>query len=440
MESVQPRTLQVCHGIPNLYTFHGPIESYTNDINDVEVDMNNDADSTTTTSSDDDDDDDDDDDKKKKKNTNHATNDENENSENENIIIGVALHVCGEATDIAIRHSINQLNASGLVVAPCCVGKLNTNVLNPYIYHATQQNTPTIQYPQSQLLRTTLVPTSTTSSNNTNDSKEELVQRRRKQQQEILVEDWNSLAKAADYNDSCNIFDCNTPRNACRRLSKSLLEVDRQLYIQQVQQQEREQQVPQQDENETNFGGYCYETLLTRMVPWEASPKNDIIMAWRKSQMKNEKFQWEPCDSCNADVNWVKQHLFQPPQTLLEKKTSHDGMKCEDKSPPTGTSSSEAVESAVGARTAQRQHQQQDRVDWTVEEEEEIVQKLRSIFPEFTDTATSISSCNYVFPPQDMNKRKRKLVHYVAARLNLKSWGQGKKHSEKTVVVSKKKM
>jgi hypothetical protein len=50
--------------------------------------------------------------------------------------LAIALHLCGEATDVALRRA-ESVNAAGIVVAPCCVGKLSTKAMNPDIYHAT---------------------------------------------------------------------------------------------------------------------------------------------------------------------------------------------------------------------------------------------------------------------------------------------------------------
>ena len=188
------------------------------------------------------------------------------------------------------------------------------------------------------------------------------------------------------------------------------------------------------------------------MVPWEASPKNDIVVAWKEDdecrsgggfqqhsqstsseQLHSPKripntciFQLESCSACNADVDIVRQHLFQPQGLQASSDNNETAMS---HASPKGAKSSSS--------NPQHQHQQeqQDRIDWTAEEEEDIVRRLQAFCEESTDDETT--QLRYVFPPKEMIKRKRKLVHYVAARLNLKSWGQGKKHSEKTVVVSK---
>ena len=51
------------------------------------------------------------------------------------------------------------------------------------------------------------------------------------------------------------------PRNACRRAAKSVVEWDRLLYCKEY------------DATDNNM-----HVVLTRMVPWESSTKNDIII------------------------------------------------------------------------------------------------------------------------------------------------------------------
>lgn len=72
----------------------------------------------------------------------------------ENFDLAIALHLCGEATDVALRKAGN-MNAAGIVVAPCCVGKLSMKAMNPDIYHATGKRFPEsgrIRYQECGLL------------------------------------------------------------------------------------------------------------------------------------------------------------------------------------------------------------------------------------------------------------------------------------------------
>ena len=52
--------------------------------------------------------------------------------------VGLALHLCGQSTDVAIRACLRQRAA--LVAAPCCVGKISTAKRNPYVWQATRSN------------------------------------------------------------------------------------------------------------------------------------------------------------------------------------------------------------------------------------------------------------------------------------------------------------
>jgi hypothetical protein len=282
-----------CTGIPNLYTFHGSIETYDRHFD-----------------------------------------------------IGVALHACGEASDVTLR-TCGRVGAN-FCVSPCCVGKLHRQRLNPYIYHATAANEPTISYPQSTTFR------------------------------DLLSEDalWDDLVRAADYGD---LMQAKTPRNATRRTAKALLETDRLLFM-----KER----------------YGYQTALTRMDPWESSPKNDILLGWlddasRQVQSPYHKSDVQPDDECNADIERSVQHLLQ-----------------DDSSPhycqPTGLDGG---------------------VDWTYEEEEDV----RALLGDFVES----DERKWILPT-GMGSRKRKLVHSVAEQMGLAHWCHGQKYAEKTVVVAKR--
>lgn len=205
----QEQVERQCAGIPNLYIFHGSIETYPNDFD-----------------------------------------------------IGVALHACGEATDVTLRACAHV--GANFVVSPCCVGKLHRRRANPYIYHATSGNIPTITYPQSTLVTA------------------------------HLEEDnmWNNLVKAADYGDFTQV---RTPRNATRRTAKALLEMDRLLFMSEA---------------------YGYNTALARMDPWESSPKNDILIGWlladsnESTKSPYHEGTMEADDESNADIELSRHHFF----------------------------------------------------------------------------------------------------------------------------------
>jgi hypothetical protein len=275
----------------------------------------------------------------------------------ERLDLAVALHLCGEATDVCLRLA-GERNTSAIVVAPCCVGKLSLKSKNPFIYHATGKNTPTIQYPQSS------------------------------QFCQIIQEDndWNALAKAADYSDS---GECRTSQNATRRTAKALLETDRRLYLEQ------------------HFG---YKTAMTRMDPWESTPKNDIIVAWKENASTSKSFLNSTVDqTCQADIQLTIDQVLQPAAFIDEiDEAGQSGVKANDK--------------------------HRSPVDWTVEEEFDVLQQMTHYFTMHTQEDTAL-----VFPT-GLGGRKRKLIHYVAERMQLAHWSVGKKNATKTVAVARRRL
>jgi len=265
--------------------------------------------------------------------------------------IGLGLHACGEATDIVLR-ACGEAKAN-FIVSPCCVGKLSQTKRNPYIYHATAGNQPTISYPQSSTF-CQIIPSSS---------------------------NFDVLAKSADYSD---IQDMRTSRNAIRRTAKALLEMDRLLFMKET------------------FG--YDEIALTRMEPWEATPKNDILigtmMANRsnvgvgspfKRCKDNDDMKPVPCVDCNKDID-MAMHLLVAPAI---EEINNDSSIC---------------------------------MDWTKGENDEIESELKD-FIESSNTTLKF--------PKGMGKRKRRLVHAIATRLSLLHWSEGNKNSDKIVVVEK---
>jgi hypothetical protein len=226
------------------------------------------------------------------------------------------------------------------------VGKLSAKKKNPYIFLANGTNTPTVTYPQSTIFCQFL-------DNET---------------------DWNALAKAADYGD---MEESRTCRNAARRTAKALLETDRRLFLEEV---------------------YSFRTALTRMDPWEATPKNDILMAWRRDVTPN--FQCVPDQECQADIQWTIDHLLVP--STINGDTNGNNYK-----------------------------QAENSVDWSRDEEQEIRNKLQDLVASEND--------KLVFPTR-MGGRMRKLVHYVAEQMGLPHWSEGVKDGDKTVVVGRQKI
>jgi hypothetical protein len=236
-------------------------------------------------------------------------------------------HACGEASDLVLR-ACGRAGAQ-MVVAPCCVGKLNRRVLNPYVFHATGRDLPTITYPQSTAFK------------------------------EISPPDWDALTKAADYSDWDEM---RSSGNATRRTAKAILEMDRLLFLQEQ---------------------YRYSTALVRMDPWEASPKHDILLAWHVDEWSPFKLHlMTPDTACNADVQLAWTYLL------------------------------ESNELAT------------DSVDWTLEEQRLVERELQ----QFIDS----EELHYTFPTR-MGSRKRKLIHYVAHRFQLRHWPEGLRDGDKTV-------
>jgi Methyltransferase domain len=270
--------------------------------------------------------------------------------------MALALHLCGQATDVAIRKAIS-VGATSLVMAPCCVGKLSRQALNPDIYHATGQNTPTVVYPQSSTV-CPLIPDPA---------------------------DWDALAKAADYS---NEQESRTARNATRRTAKAVLETDRRLFLE----------------------SYAYRTALVRMDPWEATPKNDIVVAWDPTKFSPDDSLFRATDhDAEADMQVVRAQLLEAPgHSTTTGSTAADGTHCA------------VVENS----------------DWTKDEEEEIHTQI-SDFLHHTERMPDKMDQVLLFPTR-MGGRKRKLIHFVANTFDLAHWSVGDKDSEKTVAVARR--
>ena len=268
--------------------------------------------------------------------------------------MALALHLCGEATDVALRKAA-LCQAAAIIVAPCCVGKLSQDRKNPDVYNATGANTPTVQYPQSQAFCQIIGAEQT--------------------------KDWDVLVKAADYSDACQI---RTKRNASRRAAKALLETDRRLFL------------------EEQFG---YATKLMRMEPWEITPKNDILVAWdpKSTKIDSRDLSESPPDpDCQADVIYAKEHL------LLE-----------------------------GTPASRNGTVPEESVDWSKEEEDEITAKIEEFLKSSESSSGKVNDV-LVFPTR-MGGRRRKLIHFVAARLDLAHWSVGEKDGDKTVAVARRR-
>ncbi len=261
------------------------------------------------------------------------------------IDMALALHLCGQATDVTLRKAAS-VDAVAIILAPCCVGKLSQQVRNPDVFHATGQNIATVSYPQSSTFC-------------------QLISQQA---------DWDALVKAADYS---NEQESRTSRNATRRTAKALLETDRRLFL------------------ETT---YNYRTALMRMDPWEATPKNDILVAWNPQKIQIHDTFAIPDLDCMADLDVVTAQLLKP----------------------SAGSSSIAV----------------DNSDWTKGEEKDIEDQIQNFLNRTADTEDKMDQV-FIFPTR-MGGRKRKLIHFVARRLDLAHWCVGDKDSEKSVAIARR--
>ena len=308
--------------------------------------------------------------------------------------VALALHLCGEATDVALRKAALK-DASAMVVAPCCVGKLSKRVLNPDVYHATGSNYATVSYPQSEIF-CQLINGKHETNGGINMSTGNI-----KAGDDIQAEeDWNALAKAADYSNEEEIL---TSRNATRRTAKALLEKDRQLFL------------------EENFG---YKTALTRMEPLEATPKNDILIAWKMNDSTgNERDSGIARDEENYGVRLdeVFGKADGASQSDIHVAKSHLLLS---------TVNANSDDTALNAQTIQNSN------DWTQDEEMEI-QKTIDEFLETTKNAEDALDQVYTFPTR-MGGRKRKLIHFVAGKKGLAHWSVGDKDRLKTVAVARR--
>ena len=290
--------------------------------------------------------------------------------------IGISLHACGEASDWVLRKCLEK--KASWVVCSCCCGKLRRDTLNPYIFQSSGDNERMISYPQSEALASFM-------KDSTDNDGEGCL---------LPAERFDEIAKAADYSE---LGDVRKPKNAARRAAKSLVEWDRLLYCKECT-----------NVDKANI-------VLTRMVPWEASTKNDILIGWYDS-------------SCNP--------------YRRRGSTENNGTSKEDPMPSSDPSSQVDFQIALqhlfgGSATSDQDNSTisgtiYDQNDWSPEEVSEIQSQLETFV--INGVATS-----YRFS-RGMGSRKRKLIHYVAERMGLRHWGEGKKDGEKIVVVARQRV
>ena len=82
-------------------------------------------------------------------------------------------------------------------------------------------------------------------------------------------------------------------------------------------------------------------------------------------------------------------------------------------------------------------HTGDDQNDWTSQEEADIKSQIEE-FMHCSKSSIEIGQENQEVLkfPIGMGPRKRKLIHYVAECMGLRHWGEGKKDSEKIVIVA----
>lgn len=297
--------------------------------------------------------------------------------------IGISLHACGDASDCVLRKCLER--KASWVVCSCCCGKLRTDARNPYIFQSTGGNEKEILYPQSKTFASFM---NTRMDDCDVGSNERCV---------LLAEKFDEVARAADFSE---LGDVRKPRNACRRAAKSLVEWDRLLYCKEYN-----------NDNSVN-------AVLTRMVPWEASTKNDILIGWydpscnpyrvrrtasnKTSMSEKDTTSGTPADDLSAQVDFqiALQHLFGLTPTAEAGKKILPVMACHDQN------------------------------DWSEQEVTEIQMQLEIFLKNGDDPFFRFH--------RGMGPRKRKLIHYVAEKLGLRHWGEGKKDSEKVVVVARR--
>lgn len=166
--------------------------------------------------------------------------------------IGLALHACGEATDLVLR-ACGEAKAA-FITASCCVGKLQISGLNPYVYQANKDNAPTVDYPQSSFYRHCLC---------------------------LSCDNFDALAKAADHAEDGS----EKKTNPIKRSAKLFLEGDRLAYMAET------------------YGYHRNSIAITRMEPLDSSPKNDILLGWFSSNDGKLKLPYSDTTGATTSVD-----------------------------------------------------------------------------------------------------------------------------------------
>lgn len=311
--------------------------------------------------------------------------------------IGMALHACGEATDIALRACIlQQRHTAAFVLAPCCVGKLSTETHDPHVFHATQQNIPTVTYPQSSYFQSTL---------------------------NVTAMEFNHLAKAADYSSYSSM---DSPTDAVRRVSQSCIDYDRLCYVRET--------APH------------YTVLLTKMDPLWSSPKNNILVGWvqpfQQSQQLSKRLPYcrylleTPCSGGTKDILWAMQQLNLENSPLFQHSSILEAAKS---SFSFNTASATALALPQDVLHAPNNNTYpminitsctSSRMEWSTEEEHSV----RKVIEDF---CKSDQIMEYQFPP-GQGAKIRKLIHHIADTYGLSHKSMGKQNSKRFIIIAKK--
>ena len=200
------------------------------------------------------------------------------------------------------------------------------------------------------------------------------------------------MAKAADYSD---IEQVRSSRNAVPRTAKALLETDRRRVLEET---------------------HGWRTRLARMELWEATPKNDILIA-RDPTYYHDSAEGplgpEQVDAaCSKDLAWTKEHLFCV-HVPITSSTPTLNTNNDDGGPQPTVSVPQT--------------------DWSRTEGQEIRSILKGVIQQN-------SRKPYIFG-EALSPRKRKILHAIAEELGLKHWSvkttalcDGKNHRTVSVV------
>lgn len=290
--------------------------------------------------------------------------------------IGVALHACGDASDLVIERCV-EANARW-VVCPCCTGKLSESRTNVFRFAVTGDNASRISYPRSAAVAKVLA-----------------------------AEAYDFLACAADVSDAHLLAG---DRGCLRRLCKSYLEMDRQEWARE-------------------HGYACH---VTRMARTEASPKADILYGWPLERPPSDAVDLallsHYSSSSESDeamaaalrLGFGSANPAQPEQGQINecasadqtlgtgKKESQSPPLCGDASDSVGTASSGKATAKVSSSSpASHLGGALGASEWTDQELEDMQSTLREMKP---GDSLDLRLCN---------PRRRRLAHYTAQELGL---------------------